>query len=100
MNLERQLYSFFVDFWRLVKKYAKQPATDNEWDNLLEEAETLYCRYNTGTAEGFLYKGCVMAWLNYLNKREIERKGDNTIKEDTDKERDLPTPGKRNKPHT
>ena len=39
MELEKQLYNFILDFWRLVKKYAKQPSSAEAWDELLRESD-------------------------------------------------------------
>ena len=82
MNIEKQLYSFFLDFWRLVKKYAKQPDTEEEWENLTTEASALSSKHNNGKAEGRFYRACIVTWLEYMHEREKERKGDSFIKKD------------------
>ena len=82
MNIEKQLYSFFVDFWRLVKKYATQPDTEEEWKNLTDEASALHSKHNNEKAEGRFYRACIVTWLEYIHERELERKGDSTIKKD------------------
>lgn len=70
MNIEKQLYSFFVDFWRLVKKYATLPDTEEAWGNLIDEASALNTKHNAGTAEGHFYTACIMAWYEYLSERQ------------------------------
>lgn len=72
--MEKILYDFFFDFWRLVKKYASLPGTGTEWDNLIDEANALNKKHNKGNAEGRLYNKCIIAWLEYLNEREKQGK--------------------------
>lgn len=75
MELEKQLYNFFLDFWRLVKKYAKQPSSAEAWDELLRESDELNRKHDRGNAEGRFYKNCILAWYEYLQDREQTGEG-------------------------
>lgn len=70
MDLQRKLYNFIYEYWKLVKQYTPYPSNENieAWDKLIEEAGAMLNRYNDGSIEYSFFKGLVFAWFDYIGK--------------------------------
>ena len=74
MDRRQKLYGFIKDFWQLIKKHLEVPAQEDQvaWDRIVEEAGDLLEKYKTADAEGAFMQSCLVAWLEYMNKRNKE----------------------------
>ena len=70
MDLQKKLYGFIYEYWKLVKQYTPHPSNDDieAWDKLVEEASAMLSRYNDGSIEYSFYKALVFAWFDYVGK--------------------------------
>lgn len=74
-NTTKRVYDFFTDFWKLIKKYATNPNTDQEWVKLIEESDEVYNKHkgDDDSPESWFFKRLVVDWLEYINQREKNR---------------------------
>jgi len=74
-SITRMMYDFLTALWKLIKKYATLPRTDQEWEKLIEEAEEVYNEYkgDADSPESWFFKRLVVDWMEYMSQREIKR---------------------------
>ncbi len=70
MDLQRKIYSFLDEYWKLIKRYTPQPSNDDieAWDKLLDEAGAMLNRYNDGSTEYSFLKELMFTWFDYIGK--------------------------------
>ena len=68
MDLQKKIYNFILDFWKLVKFYTPAPPRDDiaKWDELLDQSLKMIDKHKTGTKEDKLFKDIVFAWHDYV----------------------------------
>lgn len=74
-SITKMMYDFFADLWKLIKKYATLPHTDQEWEKLIEEADEVYNKHkgDADSPESWFFKQLVVDWMEYIHQREIKR---------------------------
>lgn len=70
MELQKKIYNFILDFWKLIKFYTPYPKKDDvkAWDKLIADSESVIKKHSTGTAEDKFFKDLVFAWFDYIGK--------------------------------
>ena len=67
MEEAKVLYGIILTFWKLIKKWTDNPATDEEsWLELIDEAETLRREHKEDEALDVFCKGLIFSWFDYL----------------------------------
>lgn len=72
MELQKKIYNFILDFWKLVKQYTPRPDKDDiaTWDKLTDESTKMLKRYEDGTKEYKFFKSLLFAWFDYIGKED------------------------------
>ena len=67
MDLQKKIYNFILDFWKLIKKYTPRPKQSEQkvWNELTNEAEKLIQKHNDGSPEWVMFKKMMVVWLDY-----------------------------------
>lgn len=70
MELQKKIYNFILDFWKLVKTYTPPPKQENipKWDELMAEADDVLKKHKTKTKEDTFFKALMFAWFDYIGK--------------------------------
>ena len=70
MDLQKKIYNYILDFWKLIKLYTPAPDKDDiaKWDKLTEDAGTMLKKYEDGTREYKFFKNLLFAWFDYIGK--------------------------------
>ena len=71
MELQKKIYNFILDFWKLVKKYTPPPKQEDQkaWDTLVNESTELVHKHETGTREDKFFRELVFVWFDYIGGR-------------------------------
>lgn len=72
MELQKKIYNFILEYWKLVKKYTPPPKqSDNKvWDDIVKEADDLCQKYNDGSKEAVFFRRLVVEWMDYVGRYE------------------------------
>lgn len=72
MDLQKKIYNFILEYWKLVKKYAPPPKqTDLDgWDKVVDESDALFKKYDDGSKESKFFRQLIVVWLEYVGKYE------------------------------
>ena len=59
MELQKKIYNFILDYWKLIKAYTPKPADDDidRWDKLVEDAGKLSDKYKDDSREYQFFYG-------------------------------------------
>ena len=70
MELQKKLYGFLYEYWKLVKRYTPYPSNDDieAWDKLIEEASDMLKQFNDGSREYDYFKALLFTWFDYIGK--------------------------------
>lgn len=81
MDLQKKLYSFLYEYWKLIKQYTPIPNNEDmpAWDKLIEEAEDMLKRYDDGSVEYDFFKGLVFTWFDYASSVNKAKQDANSI---------------------
>ena len=73
MDLQKKIYNFILDYWKLIKKYTPKPKEDDmaAWDRLVEDTDKLYEKYKGDTRESLFFKDLILLWLRYVGKEDL-----------------------------
>lgn len=74
MELQKKIYNFILDYWKLIKAYTPKPKDDDiaTWDKLLEDTENLYKKYKDDTKEYQFFKDLIILFWRYLGKDDLK----------------------------
>lgn len=74
MELQKKIYNFILDYWKLIKAYTPKPKDDDiaAWDKLVEDADALHKKYKDDTKEYQFFKGMIVLWLRYVGKDDLK----------------------------
>lgn len=80
MDLQKKIYNFILDYWKLIKEYTPRPAEDDDarWEKILEDVEKLNKKYEDDTREYIFFKNLMLLWLKYIGREELDEKMDTT----------------------
>ena len=72
MELQKKIYNFILEYWKMVKKYTPPPkqADTKAWDAIVDEADALAKKYDDGTRESKFFRTLIVEWLAYIGKVE------------------------------
>lgn len=72
MDLQRKIYNFILEYWKLVKKYTPPPKqTDlDAWDAVIDETDALFKKHDDGSKESKFFRQLIVVWLEYVGKYE------------------------------
>lgn len=79
MELQKKIYNFILDFWKLVKKYTPKPNVDDikVWDELLAESKEMLEKHKDDTPEYQLFKEWLFVWFDYIGKEKyVSKRGE------------------------
>lgn len=70
MDLQRKIYNYILDFWKLIKQYTPYPSKDDisAWDKLQDDAGEMLKKYEDGTKEYKFFKSLLFTWFDYIGK--------------------------------
>lgn len=70
MDLQKKIYNFILDFWKLIKLYTPYPKKEDikAWDKLVDDSTGMLKKYDDGSREYVFFKNLVFAWFDYIGK--------------------------------
>lgn len=71
MDLQKKIYNFILEYWKLIKKYTPPPKQDNNamWDAIVNEATELSKKHEDGSKEAFFFRKLIVDWLEYIGRK-------------------------------
>ena len=70
MELQKKIYNFILDYWKLVKSYTPYPKKEDTaaWDKLINDSEAVLKKHSDGSPEDKFFKGLIFAWFDYIGR--------------------------------
>ena len=74
MDLQKKIYNFILDYWKLVKKYTPRPKDEDitTWEQMIDDVDELSKKYKDGSREYDFFKGLIVLWLRYVGKDDLK----------------------------
>lgn len=68
MELQKKIYNFILDFWKLIKKYTPRPKQSEQkvWDAITDEVEQLNKKHDDKSPESVMFRKMIIVWLDYI----------------------------------
>lgn len=70
MELQKKIYNFILDYWKLIKAWTPRP-DDNDldkWEKILEDVDKVNKKYMDDSKEYEFFKRLLLTWLEYMGK--------------------------------
>lgn len=73
MDLQKKIYGFILDYWKLIKKWTPRPSEYDidAWDRLVDDADALHKKYMDNSREYQFFKDLIILWLRYVGKHDL-----------------------------
>lgn len=73
MDLQKKIYNFILDYWKLIKEYTPRPAEDSEkWEKILEDVDKLGKKYKDDSREYQFFYQLLFLWLRYMGRENLD----------------------------
>lgn len=73
MDLQKKIYNFILDYWKLIKQYTPRPEEDSDkWEKILDDVDKLSNKYKDETREYLFFKNMLLLWLNYMGRENLD----------------------------
>lgn len=74
MDLQKKIYNFILDYWKLIKEYTPRPAEDDfaRWEKILEDEAKLRKKYEDDSKEYQFFKNMLFLWLRYMGRENLD----------------------------
>lgn len=74
MELQKKIYNFILDYWKLIKEYTPRPAEDDteRWEKILEDVDALGKKYKDDSREYQFFYQMLFLWLRYMGREELK----------------------------
>lgn len=70
MELQKKIYNYILDFWKLIKQYTPYPNKDDTeaWIKLIKDSEEMLKKHESGTKEDKFFRELLFTWFDYIGK--------------------------------
>ena len=68
MDLQKKIYNFILDFWKLIKRYTPRPKQEDQkvFAEITDEIEKLNKAHDDKSPEAQMFKKMMVVWMDYL----------------------------------